>query len=139
MVFHASFYMVLPHFEIVVVLLWFQKCNVTTQNPVDLTTLRIYKSLFTASMLKYLWIFWAVCQSLFSGNAVEKLYRHSSLRRSLVLLFRSIFFLEDMLGLPQKREMPQISMQQKIPLKNSMIFQDRKQDPEQQLPSPEKF
>lgn len=141
MVLHASFYMVLLHFKIVMVLLWFQKCNVTAQNPADLTALGIQKRLFTASMLKHLWIFRAVCQSLFSGNAAEKLNRHSFLRRSLVLQFRSIFFLEDMLGLPQKRKerCHQISMHQKIPLKNGVIFQDRKQHPVLQLLSSEKF
>lgn len=92
MVLHAFFYMVLLHFKIVVILLWFQKCNVTAQDPADFTVQGIYERIFTASTLKNLWLFQAVCQSPLSGNALEKFNRQSSLRKSLVSLFRSLSF-----------------------------------------------
>lgn len=80
--------MVLLHFKIVLVLLQFQKCNVTAWDPADLTAQGMYERIFTASTLKNLWLFQAVCQSLLSGNALEKFNRHSSFRRSLVSLFK---------------------------------------------------
>lgn len=49
---HASFCMVLLHFKIVVVLLWFQKCSITAWNPADLTALGIYKRLFHCQHVK---------------------------------------------------------------------------------------
>lgn len=98
--------MVVLCFKIVVVLLWFQKCNVTAQDSADLTALGLYEGIFTASMLKDLWLFQAACQSLLSGNALEKFNRHSL--RSLVSLFRLVYFLEDTSGLhlPQKNDDP---------------------------------
>lgn len=65
--------MVLLHFKIVLVLLQFQKCNVTAWDPADLTAQGMYERIFTASTLKNLWLFQAVCQSLLSGNALESL------------------------------------------------------------------
>jgi len=57
MVLHAFLYMVLLHFKTVVVLLWFQKCNVTAQDPADLTAQGIYERIFTATTLNELLAF----------------------------------------------------------------------------------
>lgn len=128
--------MVLLHLKIVVVLLWFQKRNVTAQDPGDLTAQGIHERIFTASTLKNLWVFQAACQSLFSGNALEKFNRHSSLP-SLVSLFRSISFSEDYVGptppSEKEQEMSQISMHENTSVKTGTLFQGRKWDSVQQL------
>lgn len=69
-------------------------------------------------MLKNIWLFQTVCQSLLSGNALEKFNGYFSLGGNLVSLFRSISFLEDMLYLT-----PASEKEKDVHVEQTRIFQ----------------